>query len=350
VHLELTGSFRFSLRQQCPPAELLAATDASFDFPPPPAWALAATAPAILGDQTSFPCASKQLSIPFSDDDSDDGSQWERLSSTEEDVDTCDGPGAEQQTLFYDSYPLATRAAGLTVVSTCAISTQGGSTALRRLAWFFFWAAIVAALATIVNGPIDVKTEVPTLKAVAAIHNRRPPTKVSKPTARPSKMQVSYGRPSMVVRAPRESPVPSSPPKSGAVPFLVPSSSRENLSFMVRRDEAAQTQPSNDSTNSTPASEQLLQKFLTDGVVRSMGLAPYVESCFDCLREAVSPPKPTSAVVPEGNTFKPLQAIVKQASKVWGNVRRGVKRVRMFVTWGVISVMHLSNPATHIGK
>jgi hypothetical protein len=383
---------------------LLSATDTSFSIP---AWALAATAPPVLGEETACPLAAKQLSVPFSDDDSGDGSQWERLSSAEDDVDHCEGSAAEQQSLFYESYPLAMRAAGLTVVSARTMSTQGGSTGLRRLVLFLFCAAIVAALATILNGPIDEKTAVPTPKSVATINNPTPTTtKVTKPASRPSKIHVSSTQPSVVVLAPSETPVPSSLPKSMAKPKLIPALPRANWSPTVVIDQAAKIQPSYDSTNSPPASEQLLQMILPESVVRSMGLEPSVELCFpranlspmlvidqaaklqtsydstnsppaseqllqmilpesvvrsmrlepsvelcfECTSEAVSPPNPASAVVPGEKKFKHLQAIVKKVAKVWGNVRRGVKRVRMVVTWGIISFMHLSNPATHVGK
>ena len=294
-------------RNQFPPADLLAASGTPASLPTTPAWALAATAPAewVLAPQeqqqaqemivpASAPVEQQQQQQETPFDDATDAN-WESLSmasiASDEDI-VMEEDGHEpvaplQETHFYESYPLAITAAGLGAASTknrSLVKQQQRAAGRRRslLVRLSFLIALVAAMAAAWSlGYLDGR--VAQQNAVAPISR-----KASQPTPTP------------VAIAER----------------LVPTS----RSIMVR-----------EGSSSRPTSEQLLQKYMLDGIVHSIRVVkPYVNSSVETLQEwksaVVATPEPHAMATPQQPKLKILRPLVRRLQKL-GNLWKKIASV-----------------------
>lgn len=301
--------FATNNREQVPPGQLLAAAKSDISIiPSPPTWAMVATAPAdwivsqptiLISSPPSSP-ANRQQESPFSDDDTD--ANWERLSMTSEldeaiAMDDHEPVVPLPETHFIESYSLAMTAAGLNVNSTKtrALLVQKERTKGRRMLVFaaIVW-TIVTALAT--------------ASSMGYFDNMNPSRQKT----------VANVMAPIPMKSPRATPPPT--------PKLVPESPSSKLTTMVQVGKRNANEPS-----MTPESEMMLQKYLLDGIVHSMGLEPYVDSSLETLREwtapAVTPASKPQAVVKANPKIKLLRPIVRQLQR-FGNL---CKKVFSFV-------------------
>ncbi|CAB9521375.1 TBC1 domain family member 20 [Seminavis robusta] len=347
--------------QQIPPAALVQAAKTSYVVPTTPAWALEPTVSVNWVPSKAEATPPTQQEPLSEDDDSDDGdtdgdSKWERLSALSvEAVEQQEAATDDRmdEAMLLESYPLAAMAAGMAVTTTArslpaSPAAEAGKRKVKNVGSgvlrVLLFAIVVVAYAVWSNGlvgrariPHEATPVVDPMPMARNKRRKRPaPTKVPSVKAPPSRIPISRAHPSVVAPPtgiPTAAPVPSPPPKPVFTALVLKAEST-----VMAPNAATKTQQSTATTSSTP---EPVKNFVLDGIAQS--IEPVVEFCFECWRDGILA-KPTAVTSTPEPKVKPLQALAKKVGKALDRVRRVVKNVRVVMTLGLLSVLHLIIP------